>query len=62
MEFAATTTRSPPSRTTGFGAFAASERATSIAVARRMPQATLRAVILVIGILVTALYFAKNYR
>ena len=32
-----------------------------IAVARRMPQGVLRAVILVIGILVTALYFAKNY-
>ena len=32
-----------------------------IAVARRMPQNTLRAVILVIGVLVTALYFAKNY-
>jgi uncharacterized membrane protein YfcA len=32
-----------------------------IAVARKMPQNTLRAVILVIGVLVTALYFAKNY-
>jgi len=32
-----------------------------IAVARRMPQTVLRVVILVIGIAVTALYFAKNY-
>lgn len=32
-----------------------------IAVARRMPQATLRAVIVVIGMLVSGLYFAKNY-
>ena len=32
-----------------------------IAVARKMPQATLRAVILVVGVLVTALYFVKNY-
>ena len=32
-----------------------------IAVARKMPQNTLRGVILVIGVLVTALYFAQNY-
>jgi uncharacterized membrane protein YfcA len=32
-----------------------------IAVARKMPQGVLRAVILVIGILVTGLYFVKNY-
>jgi hypothetical protein len=32
-----------------------------IAVARKMPQDVLRAVILVIGVLVTALYFVKNY-
>jgi uncharacterized membrane protein YfcA len=33
-----------------------------ISVARKMPQQTLRAVILVIGVLVTILYFVKNYR
>ena len=33
-----------------------------ISVARRMPQNVLRAVILCVGVLVTALYFAKNYR
>jgi len=32
-----------------------------IAVARRMPQNTLRAVILLIGVIVTALYFVKIY-
>jgi uncharacterized membrane protein YfcA len=32
-----------------------------IAVARKMPQTVLRAVILVIGVIVTGLYFAKNY-
>ncbi len=32
-----------------------------IAIARKMPQAVLRAVILAIGIVVTALYFVKNY-
>jgi uncharacterized membrane protein YfcA len=32
-----------------------------ITMARKMPQGTLRAVILVIGIAVTALYFVKNY-
>ena len=34
---------------------------TGIAVARRMPQNVLRAVILSVGVVVTALYFAKNY-
>jgi uncharacterized membrane protein YfcA len=33
-----------------------------IALARRMPQNVLRAVILCVGVVVTALYFAKNYR
>lgn len=33
-----------------------------ISVARKMPQQTLRAVILVVGVLVTTLYFVKNYR
>ena len=32
-----------------------------IAVARKMPQNTLRAVILIVGVLVTGLYFVKNY-
>jgi uncharacterized membrane protein YfcA len=32
-----------------------------ITVARRMPQNVLRAVILCVGVVVTALYFAKNY-
>ena len=32
-----------------------------IAVARRMPQNVLRGVILSVGVVVTALYFAKNY-
>jgi uncharacterized membrane protein YfcA len=32
-----------------------------IAVARKMPQNTLRAVILVVGVAVTVLYFVKNY-
>ena len=32
-----------------------------ISVARKMPQNTLRAVILIVGVLVTALYFVKNY-
>jgi len=32
-----------------------------IAVARKMPQETLRAVILIVGVLVTGLYFARNY-
>jgi uncharacterized protein len=32
-----------------------------ITVARRMPQAVLRGVILTVGLLVTGLYFAKNY-
>src|SRR4029079_5281972 len=32
-----------------------------ISVARRMPQNVLRAVILCVGVIVTALYFAKNY-
>jgi uncharacterized membrane protein YfcA len=35
---------------------------TGIAVARRMPQSVLRAVILSVGVVVTALYFVKNYR
>ena len=32
-----------------------------IAVARTMPQNVLRAVILIIGVIVTALYFVKIY-